>query len=203
MRLPSLRGFLAAVSLAGILACGGAGGTIDPAWAAYQVAAQKILGEYDLTMNDVATIDTALVDLGGGQPKITTDTAVQQLEAVVIPKLAKVAKSAGDLQTPDYPVLTEAHKPLVDGLNGKVTGYKQMIEAYKKRDSAAFDAALSILLKSDATVKRYRADFQRWSEDGRVTITAAAPVLPAVQAAPAPGVGLPGMGKASPGVGAP
>jgi hypothetical protein len=198
-----VRDFLAAVSLAGALACGGAGGTIDPAWAAYQAAAQKILSEYDLTMNDVATIDAALVDLGGGPPKITTDTAVQQLEAVVIPKLAKVAKSAADLQTPDYPDLTACHKPLPEGLIGKVTGYKQMLDAYKKRDSTAFDAALAILLKSDATVKRYRADFQRWSEDGRCTPTVAAPVLPAAPAAPLPGVGIPGMGKASPGVGAP
>lgn len=199
-----LRDSLAAVSLVGILACGGAGGSVDPAWAAYQGAALKILGEYDLTMNDVATIDMALIDFGGGQPKITTDTAVQQLEAVVIPKLAKVAKSAADLQTPDYPVLTACHKPLPEGLNGKVAGYKQMIEAYKKRDSKSFDAALAILLKSDATVKRFRADFQQWSEAGRCTLEIApAAVNPAAPAAPLPGAGIPGMPKSSPGVGAP
>lgn len=183
-----LRRLVASLSVIALLACGGAGGTINPAWAAYRDAALKILGEYDLAMNDVATLDTALVDLNGGTPKITTDTAVSQIEAVVIPKLARVATSAAALQTPDYPVLTEAHKPLVTGLAGKVTGYKQMIEAYKKRDSAAFDAALKILLASDGQVKRYRADFQRWTEQGDVTLTVSAPEAPPTTATP--GVGL-------------
>ena len=195
-----LRDFLAAFSLVGILACSGAGGSIDPAWAAYKVAAEKILSEYDLTMNDVATIDTALIDLGGEKPKITTDTAVQQLETVVVPKLARVAKSSSELQTPDYPKLTQAHKPLTEGLNGKVEGYKQMLAAYKARDAKAFDAALKILLEADATVKRYRADFQKWSEQGEVTLSAPPPPPPA--ATPASGLLLPGASK-SPGVGAP
>lgn len=195
-----LRDFLAAISLVGILACGGAGGRIDPAWAAYKAAAEKILSEYDLTMNDVATIDTALVDLGGGKPKINTDTAVQQLDTVVVPKLAKVAKSAAELKTPDYPTLTEAHKPLVVGLEGKVEGYKQMLAAYKARDAKAFDAALKVLLEADATVKRYRADFQKWSEQGEVTLSAPAPPPPT--ATPASGIILPGA-SGSPGVGAP
>ena len=184
-----LRRVVASLSVIGILACGGGGGSINPAWAAYRDASLKILNEYDLAMNDVATIDSALVDLGGGTPKITTDTAVAQIEAVIIPKLSRVAGSAASLQTPDYPVLTEAHKPLVAGLNGKVTGYKDMIAAYKKRDSAAFDGALKILLTSDAQVKRYRANFQQWTEQGDVTLIAEAPATAAPTATPA-GVGL-------------
>lgn len=193
------RRVLASLAVIGLLACGGGGGgKVDPAWAAYQAAAQKILNDYDLAMTDVATIDAALVDLGGGPPKITTDTAVQQLETVVVPKLGRCAKAAADLQTPDYPVLTEAHRPLTTGLAGKVEGYKQMLEAYKKRDSAQFDTALKVLLASDAIVKRYRADFQRWSEDGRVTISAAAP--PPTQA-PKPTEAVPGVPSLSiPGV---
>jgi len=184
-----LRRVVASLSVVAILACGGAGGTVNPAWAAYREAAVKILGEYDLAMNDVATIDAALVDLNGGAPKITTDTAVSQIEAVVIPKLARVASSAAALQTPDYPTLTEAHKPLVAGLTGKVAGYKAMMEAYKKRDSAAFDSALKTLLTSDAQVKRYRANFQQWTEQGDVTLVAEAPATAAPTATSA-GVGL-------------
>ena len=187
-----LRRVLASFAVVGILACGGGGASVDPAWAAYQAAAQKVLNDYDLAMTDVATIDAALVDLGGGAPKITTDTAVQQLETVVVPKLQRAANGAAGISTPDYPVLTEAHKPLVQGLSRKVEGYKLMLDAYKKRDAAQFDGALKTLLAADGIVKKYRSDFQRWSEDGKVTIFAAAPAQTAV-AKPTAADGVPSL----------
>jgi hypothetical protein len=194
---------LASLTVIGILACGGGGASVDPAWAAYREAALRILDDYDRAMNDVAIIDSALVDFNGGQGKITTDTAVSQLDQVVIPKLAKVAESAGQLQTPNHPDLTAAHAPLITGLRGKVEGWKGMTEAYKRRDESSFNTALGKLSASDALIKKYRADFQRWSEEGRVFgvgASSAAAAAPAASAQPAVG-GVPGMAPSS-GVGA-
>src|SRR5690242_13434139 len=101
MQRPLLGRILGSLAVIGVLACGGGGGKANPAWLQYQAATKKILDEYDLAMNDVATIDTALVDFNGGVPKITTDVAVDQIDKVVIPKLAKVAQSAASLQTPN------------------------------------------------------------------------------------------------------
>ena len=173
---------------------------MDPAFAAYKAAADKILADYDLAMNDVATIDNNLIDLGGTQPRITPDTAVEQLERVFIPKLTAVAKQAADLSTPDYPTLTAAHRPLAVGLVGKVEAYRAMVSAYKARNAAEFDKGFQKLLASDKMVKGYRSYLQKWSEVGRITelppdpsAPTAAPVAsPVDPLAPPGGGGTPG-----------
>lgn len=170
MRLAARR-FLASSALLGILACGGGGPSTDPAFAAYKDVADKILLDYDIAMNDVATIDTNLIDLGGAPPRITPDTAVDQLEKVFLPKLAAVAKNASEVSFngEQYQYLVDAHAPLASGLSGKYDAYRSMIDAYRKRDAATFEAGFKRLLASDQLVKKYRSCLQRWSEQGRVT----------------------------------
>lgn len=194
------RSIVASLAIAGALACGGGGGvSVDPVWAAYKEPIQKILLDYDTTMNDIATIDMALIDLtGGGQPKITTDVAVEQIKKVVIPKLANVANSAAQISTPKFPHLTAAHAPLVAGLTGKVEGYRGMVAAYDDRDARSFDAALQKLLAADAQIKQYRANFQQWSAQGYVPQNVAPP-----PASPAPGGAAPGASGGAPAPGQP
>lgn len=200
MRLEARR-ILASTALIGILACGGGGSNADPAFLAYKEVADKILLDYDVAMNDVATIDTNLINLSGGPANITPDTAVEQLERVFLPKLGQVAKSASEVafNGEQYQYLADAHAPLTTGLAGKHEAYRAMIDAYKRRDAASFETGFKKLLSSDQLVKKYRSCLQRWSEQGAITdvcveSAAVAPAAPAADPlappalAPIPGV---------------
>ena len=196
MRLAARR-FLAGTALLGIVACGGGGSSSDPAFDAYKAVADSILLEYDKAMNDVATIDGNLIDLSGGTPRITPDTAVDQLERVFLPKLGAVARNAADVSFngEQYQYLVEAHAPLATGLTGKYEAYRSMIDAYKKRDAGTFELGFKKLLASDQLVKKYRSCLQRWSEAGRVTdVCVEAPAAPVDPLQPPPAApGAPGL----------
>ena len=167
------RRIAASLTLIGALACGGGGGGGgDRAWQQYHDAVEPIMNEYEAALAEIGKIDLALLpvpatDSSPAQPpKITVDTAVQQMKAKFIPALEGVSEKAGGLKIEGSEELSKFHAPLAQGLAGKADSYKAIVLAYEKKDSALFEKALGNLALSDQAINTYRREFTEAAQRG-------------------------------------
>lgn len=133
-------------------------------WPAYSGAVNKVLGDYDAAMNEVANVDIAMTPdpsrAGATTGSITNDQAIQQLEQKVIPQLDNAAREAAAINVPNTLIpLVRLQEPFEKSIAQKADAYKAMVAAYKSHNGEDFAKARTELVEASDQMAGFRKAF--------------------------------------------